>query len=62
MQARDAIRAINTLPDKIRETVLLVACEGLSHAEAGKALECSEGTISWRIHEAKTLLKKAGGS
>jgi RNA polymerase sigma-70 factor (ECF subfamily) len=62
MQARDAMRAINALPDKIRETVLLVACEGLSHAEAGKALECSEGTISWRIHEAKTLLKKAGGA
>ena len=62
MRARDAMRAINSLPDKIRETVVLVACEGLSHAEAGKALECSEGTVSWRIHEAKILLKKAGGN
>lgn len=56
--ATEVMRAISTLPDKIREAVMLVICEGLSHAEAGRALGVSEGTISWRLHEAKTTLKK----
>ncbi|MGE3624605.1 MAG: RNA polymerase sigma factor [Bdellovibrionales bacterium] len=53
---KDVIKAINALPENLKETVILVCCQGLSHAEAGKILGCSEGTISWRVHEARKKL------
>lgn len=50
-------RAIHQLPEGQRDAVLLVLAEGLSHKEAGDILGCAEGTISWRVSEArKTLL------
>ncbi len=47
---------IAELSEKLRMAVLLVCAEGLSHAEAGQVLECKEGTISWRLAEARKLL------
>ena len=59
-------RAIAELEPPLPETMMLVVSEGLSHAEAGKVLNCAESTISWRLHEARKLLKMkfstAGGS
>lgn len=53
MQQKDMLRALAVLPAALRETVVLVCWQGLSHKEAAVALDCSEGTISWRIHEAR---------
>ena len=50
--------AVRTLPDKQRETVVLVYGEGLSHAAAADAMACAEATVSWHIHEAKKRLKQ----
>lgn len=47
---------IGRLPDDLRETILLVAGEGLTHAEAGAALGIAETTVSWRLHEARRLV------
>ena len=47
---------IGRLPPDLRETILLVAGEGLTHAEAGAALGIAETTVSWRLHEARRLL------
>ena len=33
--------------------------KGLLDAEAGRELGCAEGTVSWRVHEAKKHLRKA---
>ncbi|MFZ7090872.1 RNA polymerase sigma factor [Primorskyibacter sp. 2E233] len=44
-------------PPELRETLVLVL-EGLSHAEVASILGVSEGTISWRISEAKKKLKQ----
>lgn len=41
----------------LRETVVLVAGEGLTHAEAAHALGVAETTVSWRLHEARRRLK-----
>ena len=49
--------AVRKLPDKQRDAVLLVYGEGLSHAAAAEAMEISEATVSWHIHEAKKRLK-----
>ena len=57
VEAKQALKAVYALPEKLKETVLLVAWEGLSHAEAAKALGCAETTVSWRIFEARRKLK-----
>lgn len=44
------------LPEGLKETLLLVHGEGMSHKEASKVLGIKESTISWRIHEARKLL------
>lgn len=53
MMHKDVLRAIAGLPESLRETVILVCWQQLSHKEAGAVLDCSEGTISWRVHEAR---------
>jgi RNA polymerase sigma-70 factor, ECF subfamily len=45
------------LSDTLRTTLILVGVDGLSHAEAGEVLGCPEGTIAWRVHEARKKLK-----
>lgn len=51
--------AIDKLPLKQKEAVLLVYGEGLSHQETSKVLGCAETTVSWRIFQAKKRLKKS---
>ena len=48
--------ALATLRDDWRETAALVVGEGLTQAEAGKALGVSEGTVAWRMTEVKKAL------
>lgn len=50
--------AIDKLPDKQKAAVMLVMAEGLSHKEAANILNCSETTVSWRIHQARKRLNK----
>ncbi len=50
--------ALDKLPKKQKEAVLLIFCEGLSHKEASVILCCAETTISWRIFQAKKKLEK----
>lgn len=45
------------LEPSLRETVILVATEELSHAEAAEILGCAENTVSWRMHKAKKALR-----
>jgi len=45
------------LPPDLRETVLLVVAEDMTHAEAGAVLGCAEGTIAWRMSVARKQLK-----
>ncbi|MFC1516843.1 RNA polymerase sigma factor [Thermodesulfobacteriota bacterium] len=51
--------AIDRLPLKQKEAILLVFGEGLSHKGAARALGCAETTISWRIFQARKGLKKS---
>ncbi len=49
-----------TLDETLRETVILVAGEEMSHAEAAGVLGVAESTVSWRLHEARRKLKEKG--
>jgi len=51
--------AIDVLPPKQKEAILLVFGEGMSHKEAARVLECMETTVSWRIFQARKKLKKS---
>jgi RNA polymerase sigma-70 factor (ECF subfamily) len=48
--------AIARLDPVLRDTILLVAGEDMSHAEAARALGVAESTVSWRMREARRLL------
>jgi len=48
--------AMRRLPDELRDTLALVL-DDLTHAEVGDVLGISEGTVSWRISEARKRLR-----
>lgn len=49
-------RAMRALPEELRDTVALVL-DDVTHAEAAQVLGVSEGTVSWRMSEAKKRLR-----
>ncbi|MGN6555169.1 MAG: RNA polymerase sigma factor [Verrucomicrobiota bacterium] len=49
--------ALLKLHPKQRAAVILTTYEGLNHAEAAQALNCSETTVSWRLFAARRKLK-----
>lgn len=53
------LAALDALPADLRMTVILVALQGLSHGEVAVVQKVSEGTIAWRMHEARNRLMHA---
>ena len=49
--------ALDELSETLRTTLVLVCIDGLSHAEAAAILAAPEGTIAWRVHEARKKLR-----
>ena len=50
-------QAMNELPLAYRVAFFLVEFEGMLHKEAATVLNCSENTISWRLHKARKMLQ-----
>jgi RNA polymerase sigma-70 factor (ECF subfamily) len=48
--------AVARLKPALRDTVVLVAGQQLTHAEAAELLGVAENTIAWRMHEARRIL------
>jgi RNA polymerase sigma-70 factor (ECF subfamily) len=48
--------AVAQLKPALRDTVVLVAGQQLTHAETAEILGVAENTIAWRMHEARRLL------
>jgi len=53
------LRALDSLPIEMRTTVILVSMQGMSHGEVAVIQSLSEGTIAWRMHEARRRLNEA---
>jgi RNA polymerase sigma-70 factor, ECF subfamily len=53
--------ALDELSPALRATVVLVIMEGMPYREAAAILECSEGTVAWRVHEARQKLRQRLG-
>ena len=49
---------IDKLSDTLRTTLILVCIDGVGHDEAAKVLGCPEGTVAWRVHEARRKLRE----
>jgi RNA polymerase sigma-70 factor (ECF subfamily) len=49
---------IDQLSDTLRTTLLLVCVEGLPHESVSAILGCPEGTVAWRVHEARRKLRE----
>ena len=53
------LRALDSLPIEMRTTVILVSLQGMSHGEVAVIQKLSEGTVAWRMHEARRRLLEA---
>lgn len=51
--------AVDALSDTLRTTLVLVVMEGVPQNEVAQILGCPEGTIAWRIHEARKKIRAA---
>lgn len=49
---------IDSLSDTLRTTLILVCIDGVAHEDASKILGCPEGTVAWRVHEARRKLRE----
>jgi RNA polymerase sigma-70 factor (ECF subfamily) len=55
--AHALIEGMETLSETLRTTLVMVSLDGMSHAEAALVLGCPEGTVAWRVHEARRKLR-----
>jgi RNA polymerase sigma-70 factor (ECF subfamily) len=51
------VRAFDRLSPLLKTTIALTMMQGLSYPEAAVVLETTEGTIAWRIHEARKQMR-----
>jgi len=51
------VAAFDMLSPLLRTTVVLTSLQGLSYKEAAVVLEATEGTIAWRVHEARKQIR-----
>ena len=56
--AQQILEHINTLQEDLKETLILVYGSGLNHKQVAAKLDIKESTVSWRVHEARKLLKQ----
>lgn len=55
---RALCECIDELSDTLRTTLILVSIDGRSHEDVASILGAPEGTIAWRVHEARRKLKE----
>lgn len=60
--AHQILEHIAQLQDDLRDTLILVYAKGMSHQQAAKQLHIKESTVSWRVHEARKILKQTFSS
>lgn len=58
LHVRDVNKALDLLPPKQREMLLLIAAAGLSYQEAADVAGCSIGTVKSRLARGRTALQK----
>jgi RNA polymerase sigma-70 factor (ECF subfamily) len=49
------------LSEALRTTLILACIDQMPYAEIAQVLGCSEGTVAWRVHEARRRLRDTLG-
>ncbi|MGV3723418.1 MAG: RNA polymerase sigma factor, partial [Actinomycetota bacterium] len=49
--------ALQRLPDQLRDALILVKCEGLTHREAAEVLGIPQGTVQFHVHQAMKQMR-----
>lgn len=57
-EVRRVLDAIATLSTSLRVTLVLATIEELPHKQIAEILEIPEGTVAWRVNEARRLLRQ----
>jgi RNA polymerase sigma-70 factor (ECF subfamily) len=52
------LKGIDELSPALRATLVLFSFQGLSHRDVAAVLGCAEGTVAWRISEARQQLRR----
>ena len=52
-------KALDSLSESLRTTMVLACVEQLPYKDIAQVLGCSEGTVAWRVHEARRKLREA---
>lgn len=55
------LKSFDSLSPLLRTTIALTLLQGLSYREAAVVLETTEGTIAWRVHEARRKMRDTMG-
>jgi RNA polymerase sigma-70 factor (ECF subfamily) len=58
---RVLLEAMDGLSESLRTTLVLACVEQVPYADIAQALGCSEGTVAWRVHEARRKLRETLG-
>jgi RNA polymerase sigma-70 factor (ECF subfamily) len=58
---RSLTAAMDGLSEVLRTTLVMACVDQIPYAEIARILECSEGTVAWRVHEARRKLRDALG-
>jgi RNA polymerase sigma-70 factor (ECF subfamily) len=56
-EVRTVLTAVSELSPTLRVTLLLATVEGLSHKQIAAVLDVPEGTVAWRVNEARRMLR-----
>jgi RNA polymerase sigma-70 factor (ECF subfamily) len=55
---RELATALDSLSESLRTTMVLACVEQLPYKDIAHVLGCSEGTVAWRVHEARRKLRE----
>ena len=57
-EARRVLEALAQLSPTLRVTLVLAAVEELPYKHIATVMECPEGTVAWRVNQARKLLRQ----
>lgn len=60
--AQQVLEHIDTLSTDLKDTIILIHGKGMTHKAAATHLGVKESTVSWRLHEARKILKQTFSS
>ena len=55
---RELAKGLDSLSESLRATMIMACVEQVPYKDIAQVLGCSEGTVAWRVHEARRKLRE----